>query len=171
MPPSKDYEAFNTKVSGDVSQASFSAQSLEKKSIHTKVRIRESCLPELIPNGSTLEIEQVQFHHLRFGDLILVRDKKEIVIRRYINFEVRGPSEVVIHVVNQHWKIAEEFRDSSVSGRILMAESKGEHFNPYKKESASVRFKNWMTHFGTSTPFGRLVARMKFLGSLVGRKK
>ena len=171
MPPSKDYEKFNHQVTGDVHQAAFSAQSLEKKNTSHKVRIRESCIPELIPNHASLEIEQIQFHQLKFGDIVLVRDKKEIVLRRFVRYEVRGMNEVIIHVVNQHWKVHEEYKDSALSGRVILIEVKGEYCDPYKKEKFGKRLKNRLTHFGTSTPMSRLMETLKFLGGMVGRKK
>ena len=171
MPPSKDYEKFNTKVTGDVSQASFHAQSLDNRSVRTKVRIRESCIESLIPSHSAVEIEQLTFHNLKFGDIVLVRDKKEFVIRRFIRFEVRGVDLIVIHVVNQHWKIAEEFRDSAIQGRIRMVESKGVVFNPYKKESFGARLRNRLTYFGTSSPWQRLMSSANIVGSMLKRPK
>ena len=170
--PSKDYEAFNAKMMGDVNQASFSAQGLEKGVAHTKVRIRESCIEELIPSNSAIEIEQVPFHKLRFGDFVLVRDGKEFVIRRFVRFEVRSVEEIVIHVVNQKWKIAEEFRDGQINGRILKVDARGgSSFDPKGKEGAMKRINNRLTHFGTSSPWQRFTSTMGMVGNLLLRRK
>lgn len=158
MPPSKDYEKFSQSVVGDVHQASFAAQSLSDKTASTRVKIRESCNPDLIPNNATIEIEQVPFSRLKFGDIVLMRDKKEIVIRRYVRFEVRGVNSIILHVVNQKWKIAEEYKDGSLNGRIVWVSTDSGHYNPYKKESFSQRIANRLSYFGTSTPLHRMAA-------------
>ena len=158
MPPSKDYEKFSKSVVGDVSQASFAAKSLADKTAYTRIKLRESCNPDLIPSNSTVEIEQCPFSKLRFGDIVLMRDKKDIVIRRYVGFEVRGVSQIVLHVVNQKWKIAEEYKDGNLNGRIIWVSTESGHYNPYKKETIGQRIANRMNYFGTSTPLKRIAS-------------
>ena len=67
--PSKDYEAFNAKMTGDVNQAFFlGAGFLEKASPTPKSAFAKCASKSWIPSNSAIEIEQVLFHKLRFGD-------------------------------------------------------------------------------------------------------
>ena len=173
MPPSKDYEKFNKSATGDISQAAFQALALDDKTARSKVRIKESCIPSLIPNNALLEIEKVAFHNLKFGDFVFVRDNKDFVVRRFLSFEVRGPSEIVVHVVNQKSKKAEQFRETAINGRIYRVEADRKVYDPVKKENVFVRFMNRLTHFGTSRPTDRLNRFGDLMGSMMNpfRKK
>ena len=84
-----DYRGFQDKIGADMATASATAAGMEKKGGKaTKVRIRQSDLEPLIPSGAMIEYIPVAAHKIKFGDVVFVRAGKELVLRRFIGFQI-----------------------------------------------------------------------------------
>lgn len=167
----QDYEKFNEKVSQDVHRASFAAQGLEKRKNVTKVKINESTLPDVIPGHSTIEMETIQFHLLKFGDIVLVRDRNDFKLRRFIKYTIRGKNDIWLIVADSSRGEIEEYKDSALNGRITTVEFASQTWSPYDNDKGMKRLRDRWTQFGTSTPWQRLSNGLAFLGTIMRPQK
>jgi hypothetical protein len=166
-----DYDKFNQKVAQDVNRANFAAQSLDKKHTTTKVKIRTSSMEEVIPSGSTIELEIVPFHMLKFGDIILVRSGNDILLRRFLKYSIRAKHDIVLYTSDQVSPYVQDYSEKALNGKVISADSKGVPVNPYKKDRGLNAIRNRWTQYGTSTPIERLLANLKFLAGIMRPQK
>ncbi|MFN8609229.1 MAG: hypothetical protein U0931_16955 [Vulcanimicrobiota bacterium] len=164
-----DYRGFQDKIGADMASASASAMGMEKGGKGTKVRIRASDLESLIPSGSMVEFSPVAAHKLKFGDVVFVRAGKEMVLRRFIGFQI-GKQGSVVAVARANPAKRETYPDTALVGRVGIVESKGVTFDPLKKESQLVRWKNEWTFFGTSSMFARISQNLRIFGKMMKKK-
>jgi hypothetical protein len=161
-----DYRGFQDKVKGDLGAAAATAQGQKS----SKVRLRESDLPALIPQGASVEFAAVPFHRLKWGDIIFISVNREFVLRRFVEFEVRKKG-TVVRVARATPPGIEEYPDTSIVGRVVVVEVKGQKFDPHTKESQMTRWGNEWTCFGTSTPMERIAKGLRKYGFLGKKKK
>ncbi|MBS2034158.1 hypothetical protein JST97_04175 [bacterium] len=164
-----DYRGFQDKIGADMASASASAMGMEKGGKGTKVRIRQSDLEHLIPSGSMIDFSPVAAHRLKFGDVVFVRAGKEMVLRRFIGFQI-GKTGSVVAVARANPAKREVYPDTAVVGKVNSVESKGVSFDPLKKESQLARWKNELTFFGTSSLFARIGQNLKVFGKMMKKK-
>lgn len=167
----QDYDKFNQKVAQDVNRANFAAQSLDKKHSTTKVKIRTSAMEHLIPSGSTIELEMVPFHMLKFGDIILVRDGNDIIMRRFLKYSIRAKHDIVLYTSDEKTPHAMDYSEKALNGKVISAENKGAPVNPYKNDRGLNAIRNRWTQFGTSTPIERFISNIKFLAGVMRPQK
>lgn len=167
----QDYRGFQDKLNSDLNQASVTAQTYgDKVGKTSKVRIRHSDFEELIPHGAAVEFIATPCHKLKYGDIIFVRKDKEFAVRRFLAFQMtKGGAKVAVARANPSG--VELHADTSVVGKIVGVEAKGEHYDPHKRESLMQRFRNEWTAYGTSTPFQRMVRSFKSFSRLLSKKK
>jgi len=164
-----DYRGFQDKIGADLASASASAASYEKTR-GSKVRIRHSDLEALIPAGSSVEFQPTTCTKLRFGDIIFVRQNKEFVLRRFVGFQLNNRGTATMSVARVQPAGLESYPDAALVGRVTQVESRGQHFDPHKKEGLMDRWRNEWTCFGTSTPIQRMVYHLKAFGRLMKKK-
>lgn len=163
-----DYRGFQDKIGADMATASAAAAGMEgnKAAKGTKVRIRNSDMESLIPAGSSVEFMPTACHKLKFGDIVFVRQDKEFVLRRFVGFQI-GKKGAMIAVAKPNPAKMEQYPDTSLVGRVVSVESRGQHYDPLKKESLGTRWRNEWTCFGTSSPFTRLARGLKIFGKMM----
>lgn len=165
-----DYRGFQDKISGDLGQASMAAHGMDKdKKKASKVRLRKSDIENLVPSGSLVEFMPLACHKMKFGDIVMVRQGNEFVLRRFVSFQIgkAGPTVVVAKVTPP---ALEKYSDTSIVGKIGKVEAQGKVYDPHQKESFSARFGNRWSCFGTSSPFQRLGRTLKVFGKMMTRK-
>ena len=169
---SKDYRGFEDKIGGDLSKASLQAQTLEqtgsKKSSTQKLRVRGSDLPALIPAGSVIEFEAVPVSKLKFGDIVFCRFDKELCLRRFIRIRYLKNRDAELHVTQQGPNnMVQILPCGALVGRVISAESRGNHYNPRKLESAMTSLTNRITEFGTTSVGDRVLGYLQFFKSMM----
>ncbi len=165
-----DYRGFQDKIGADMASASATAAGMDKKGgKSTRVRIRQSDLEPLIPAGAMIEYIPVAAHKMKFGDVVFVRAGKEMVLRRFIGFQI-GKNGSMICVARANPAKQEVYADTTLVGKVLSVESKGVSYDPLKKEPLLVRWKNEWTFFGTSSMFARIGRNLKNFGKMMKKK-
>lgn len=164
-----DYRGFQDKIGADMASASATAMGMEKGGKGSKVRIRQSDLEPLIASGSMIDFAPVAAHRLKFGDIVFVRAGNELVLRRFIGFQI-GKSGSVVAVARANPARQEVYPDTAIVGKVNSVETKGVSFDPLKKESQLERWKNELTFFGTSSLFSRISRNLKNFGRMMKKK-
>lgn len=161
-----EYRGFKDKVHSDVGQASLAAQGMEgnRPAVlnSTKVRIKHSDVERVVPSGCSIEVQPFGFHKLKFGDIILCRIDKDMQLRRFIKIQMQKNQTFLCVTRQGRLAMQELIKETTLVGRVMGYEHRGEHVDPYKLEKGMEAFKNWVTEFGTSTPVERIAAFFSF---------
>lgn len=164
-----DYRGFQDKIGADMATASAAAAGMDRGAKGSKMRIRASDMESLVPSGSLIEFVPTTGHKLKFGDIVMVRSGTEFCLRRFVSFQiVKGGAMVSVARISP--PKLETYPDTSLVGRVTKAESKGVSFDPLKKESQLVKWRNEWTFFGTSSMFSRIGQNLKIFGKMMKKQ-
>ncbi|MBX3166186.1 MAG: hypothetical protein KF760_02195 [Candidatus Eremiobacteraeota bacterium] len=166
---SHDYRGFQDKIGADMATASAAAAGMDRGAKGSKLRIRQSDLETLIPSGALVEFVPSTGHKLKFGDIVLIRNGSEFSLRRFVGFQiVKGGAKVSVARANP--PKLEIYPDTSIVGKVTKVEAKGVSYDPLKKESQLVKWRNEWTFFGTSSMFSRIGHNLKIFGKMMKKK-
>lgn len=147
----KDYSSLKNRIAGDVSAAAATA-SLASGGKNKKLRVRESDLPSVIPNGATVTVESVPFAKLNMGDIICVNLNKQTRLRRFIKLKMTS-DDVLLLTGYEGRKTKDPLVKTSLIGRVVEVETESGRRDPCK-ENVVQQFWNKLTEYGTHKPFG-----------------
>ena len=166
---SHDYRGFQDKIGADMATASAAAAGMDRGAKGSKLRIRQSDLESLIPSGSLVEFIPTTGHKLKFGDIVLVRIGTEFSLRRFCGWQIVKTGSLV-SVARANPPKLENYPDTALVGKITKVEAKGVTYDPLKKESQLVKWRNEWTFFGTSSMFKRIGQNLKIFGKMMKKK-
>lgn len=149
---SKDYSELQRELAGDLSAAATSV-SLMNKGGTKKVRLVSSDLKALIPDGSTLEIEAVQFTKLAMGDVICISTGRETSVRRFVKLKMTKEDTYLLTAYDGFGK-KEALPKGALVGRVVNVIAGGKTFHPLKNENPISGFWGRLTEYGTHKAFG-----------------
>lgn len=166
---SHDYRGFQDKIGADMATASAAAAGMDRGAKGSKLRIRHSDMEALVPSGALVEFVPTTGHKLKFGDIVLVRNGTEFQLRRFVSFQIlKGGAAVSVARVAP--PKLENYPDTALVGKVTRVEAKGASYDPLKRESQLVKWKNEWTFFGTSSMFQRFAQNLKFFGKMMKKK-
>lgn len=166
---SHDYRGFQDKIGADMATASAAAAGMDRGQKGSKLRIRQSDLEQLIPSGALVEFVPTTGHKLKFGDIVLVRNGNEFSLRRFCSFQILKAGAMVA-VARANPPKMETYPDTALVGKVTKVEGKGGAYDPLKKESQLVKWRNEWTFFGTSSMFKRLAHNLQVFGKMMKKK-
>ena len=166
---SHDYRGFQDKIGADMATASASAAGMERTG-SSRVRLRNSDLETLVPSGASIEFQPTGCHKLKFGDIVLVRQNKEFVLRRFVSFHIGKGGGAIVSLAKARPPLVEQFQDTMLVGRVMNVEARGQRYDPHKKESLGTRWRNEWTCFGTSSPLARIARGLRTFGKMMKKK-
>lgn len=149
---SKDYRSLQNELAGDLSAAATSV-SLMQKGGTKKLRLVQSDLPHLIPDGAVLEVESINFTKLAMGDVICISTGRETSVRRFIKLKMTS-ADTYLLTAHKGLNKKEALPKGALVGRVVSVTAGGETFSPLRKENALSAFWGKLTEYGTHKAFG-----------------
>ena len=149
---SKDYSTLQNELAGDMNAAATSV-SLMNKGGTKKLRLGQSDLKGLIPDGAVLEVEAVNFTKLAMGEVICVSTGRETVVRRFVKLKMTKADTYMLTAYDGFGK-KEALPKSVLIGRVVNVTAGGKEFHPLKNENPLSAFWGRLTEYGTHKAFG-----------------
>jgi hypothetical protein len=173
---SNRYTGFQDKMKGDMGQASIQAQGLEgtkaTRKDTTRTRLRTSDMPSVAPAAAHIDFENVTFHKLRHGDVILCRIDRDVNLRRFLRFKLSNDGTTTLMVTRESsTPMIEMVPSNALIGRVVTVEYREKLVAVKKLNRGLTALKNKLTDFGTTSPGERLGASFDFVKSMVTMKK
>ncbi len=153
----KDYRGFQDQVMGDVKKAALQAVAITGEGGITgkKIRLRKSDLAGVVPPGSSVRLIPTVFHKLQSGDVICARVEKDIVVRRYVRYEMDG-AEAILLVTHDNASLLEEITSAQLIGRVVEVEFKGKTWDPRAELTGLKAWLGKLTDYGTTNPLKKI---------------
>ncbi len=149
---SKDYNALENKLAGDLNAAATSVALMSGGGTQ-KVRLKTSHLKSIIPDGAVIQIQSLTFTKLAMGDIICVTKGTETVLRRFVRLKMTN-KDTYLETVCEGMEKKELMSKSALVGRVISVTAGGRDFDPHKEENPFARLWGKMTEYGTHKAFG-----------------
>lgn len=148
---SKDYSAMQSELAGDLNAAAASVTIGAGGS--KKIKLPTSHLPNVIPNGSVIEVQAVNFTKLEMGDFICVTSGRETVVRRFVKLKMTKQDTYILAAYEGFGK-KEALAKAALIGKVVSVTAQGRTFDPRKEENPLRAFWGKLTEYGTHKAFG-----------------
>jgi len=122
-----------------------------------KIRLLDSDLPSLVPEGSTLEVAPAKFTDLKMGDIICVQMGHRLALRRFVKSKI-AKKDTYLLTAREGFSKKEALPRTSLLGKVNKVTAGSESFDPGKAEGFLQQFWGKLTEYGTHKPFGFIKA-------------
>lgn len=116
--------------------------------------------PPMFKHGSLLLLERRPIESVKQGQFVLVREKGQLRVTRFIDWSFNEQGIQVLIKVGPRDYARESYPARDVVGAIVAIRKDGKDIDP-NKESPLARLGNAMTDYGTSTPFQKALRLAK----------
>lgn len=144
---SKDYRTLQNDLASDLTAAAAVTSGARK------VKLNKSDLRSLIPDGATVEVQQITFTKLQMGDVILVSSGRETVVRRFVKLKMTK-SDTYLLTAYEGFDKKEALAKSCLIGKVVNVQVGDRSYDPVKEEGLFKAFWGKLTEYGTHKAFG-----------------